>query len=73
MTRSVSGCWPKGGTGPAAVKYDGSWTEWKQGADAVIATLDESATKLAQAANLYEAQEQSNTAAISQPRLSRDT
>lgn len=63
----------EGWDGTAAVKYDGSWTEWKQGAEAIIAALDESATKLADAANLYEAQEQSNTAAIGQVRLNMDT
>ncbi|WP_280317630.1 WXG100 family type VII secretion target [Nocardia wallacei] len=63
----------EGWDGMAAVKYDGSWTEWKQGADAVIAALDASATKLAEAANLYEAQEQSNSAAIGQARLNMDT
>ncbi|WP_280275161.1 WXG100 family type VII secretion target [Nocardia wallacei] len=63
----------EGWDGTAAVKYDGSWTEWKQGAEAIIGALDESATKLVEAANLYEAQEQSNTAAVGQVRLNMDS
>ncbi|MFJ4653918.1 WXG100 family type VII secretion target [Nocardia sp. NPDC088792] len=50
----------EGWTGKAATGYDGSWTDWKKGADAMIAALDESATKLADAANTYVAQDDAN-------------
>ncbi len=54
----------EGWDGKAAAGYDGSWIEWKQGADTVIAALDESAAKLAETANLYEAQDQDSSAVI---------
>ncbi|MQY22287.1 WXG100 family type VII secretion target [Nocardia macrotermitis] len=41
----------------AASAYEGSWTEWKQGADTVIAALDDSSAALITAANGYVAQD----------------
>ncbi|WP_280361449.1 WXG100 family type VII secretion target [Nocardia wallacei] len=43
-----------GWQGKAASAYDESWVEWKQGAEAIIAALKDSSTKLAYAANEYE-------------------
>lgn len=59
----------EGWTGSAASGYDGSWTEWKKGAEAVIEALDESSFKLADAANVYEAQENRNRGGIQQSSL----
>ncbi|OXR40501.1 hypothetical protein B7C42_07440 [Nocardia cerradoensis] len=56
----------EGWTGSAASGYDGSWTEWKKGAAVVIEALDESSFKLADAANVYEAQENRNSGGIQQ-------
>ncbi|MFI9509080.1 WXG100 family type VII secretion target [Nocardia sp. NPDC052566] len=46
-----------GWRGKAASAYDESWVEWKQGADAIVAALDDSSAKLTEAANGYEAQD----------------
>ncbi|MDR7171776.1 WXG100 family type VII secretion target [Nocardia kruczakiae] len=59
----------EGWTGSAASGYDGSWTEWRKGAEAVIEALDESSFKLADAANVYEAQENRNRGGIQQSSL----
>ncbi|WP_280365718.1 WXG100 family type VII secretion target [Nocardia wallacei] len=59
----------EGWEGKAATGYDDSWTEWHQGADAIIAALAESAAKLAEAANAYEAQECANRSSIANVQL----
>ena len=59
----------EGWTGSAAAGYDGSWTEWKKGAETVIEALDESSFKLADAANVYEVQETANRDGIQQSSL----
>ena len=56
----------EGWDGTAAASYDGSWSEWKRGADSVIAALDESVTQLAETAHLYEAREHDNRDTIAQ-------
>ena len=48
-----------GWAGPAAVSFDGVWTDWRKGAETVIAALDESARNLIEAANAYEMQDAS--------------
>ncbi|WP_040694642.1 WXG100 family type VII secretion target [Nocardia vinacea] len=50
--------------GKAASAYDESWVEWKQGADTVIAALEESAANLSEAANQYELRDIANRDAI---------
>lgn len=49
----------EGWNGTAASAYQGSWTEWKHGADTVIAALEDSSTSLASAADGYVAQDNS--------------
>ncbi|MFI2477818.1 WXG100 family type VII secretion target [Nocardia xishanensis] len=53
-----------GWQGKAASAYDESWVEWKQGADTIVAALEESAAGLAEAAIQYEMQDEANSAAI---------
>ncbi|MBF6188935.1 WXG100 family type VII secretion target [Nocardia farcinica] len=53
-----------GWQGVAASAYDESWVEWKQGAEAVISALEESAVALIEAANQYELRDETNSAAI---------
>lgn len=47
----------EGWDGKAASAYEGSWTEWKRGADTILAALDDSSAALAGAANGYVAQD----------------
>ncbi len=47
----------EGWDGTAARGYDGSWTDWKKGADTVLDVLDKSSVGLADAANGYEIQD----------------
>ncbi|TDP42819.1 WXG100 family type VII secretion target [Nocardia ignorata] len=53
-----------GWMGQAASAYDESWVEWKAGADAIVAALEESSSKLVYAANQYEMQDAASSAAI---------
>ncbi|MCM6774486.1 WXG100 family type VII secretion target [Nocardia sp. CDC159] len=53
-----------GWRGSAASAYDESWLEWKHGAEEIVAALEQSATSLADTANLYEAQESANRDSI---------
>ncbi|WP_280454362.1 WXG100 family type VII secretion target [Nocardia brasiliensis] len=55
-----------GWQGKAASAYDESWVEWKQGADDVVAALEESAANLVDAAYRYEMRDQTNRDAITQ-------
>lgn len=50
----------EGWRGKAAKGYDGSWTDWKTGAAEMVSALDESSTKLAEAANTYVSQDDEN-------------
>ncbi|WP_167484592.1 WXG100 family type VII secretion target [Nocardia terpenica] len=59
----------EGWDGTAAVGCDGSWSEWKQGADAIADALEESALEPADAAYSYEAQEHANRDAITRAGL----
>ncbi|WP_433578727.1 WXG100 family type VII secretion target [Nocardia brasiliensis] len=43
-----------GWQGKAASAYDESWVEWKQGAEQIVAALEDSAANLLTAANEYE-------------------
>ncbi|MCZ4278367.1 WXG100 family type VII secretion target [Rhodococcoides yunnanense] len=53
-----------GWQGRSASAYDESWLEWKQGAENVIAALEESSVQLAQAADGYSDSENANRDAI---------
>ncbi|MEU1958457.1 WXG100 family type VII secretion target [Nocardia sp. NPDC019304] len=55
-----------GWRGSAASAYDESWIEWKQGADDIAATLENSAANLADAANRYELRDTTNRDTITQ-------
>ncbi|MFF0532710.1 WXG100 family type VII secretion target [Nocardia amikacinitolerans] len=53
-----------GWQGKAASAYDESWVEWKQGADTIVAALEESAASLAEAAIQYEMQDEATSSAL---------
>ncbi|MFF3226409.1 WXG100 family type VII secretion target [Nocardia suismassiliense] len=55
-----------GWQGKAASAYDESWVEWKQGAELIVAALEDSAANLLTAANEYELRDTNFRGAIDQ-------